>query len=161
MREASNMNIGVAFAVTAVLLLSGCTYNKELVISSAGRGPNDKVVGIVRGQSEKDYILFGLFQSGDDSLGAAFADAIEKSSAPAQGLIDVFAEKYCTYYLPPFIWSCGTSLTAAAIQYAEMGERRIHRAEYSAPSLPDPTFGDCPQGQTLQNGYCRPLTLRR
>ena len=148
------MKITATFTVASTLLLSSCTYNHGLVISSADRGPNDKVVGIVRGQSEKDYFLFGLVQPGDDSLGAAFADAIEKSSAPAQGLIDVFAEKYCTYYLPPIFWSCGTSLTGAAIQYAEMGATRIHRAE----DLPDPTSSKCPLGQVYQYGSCYPLS---
>ena len=151
------MKFKTLFAVAAVLLCGGCTYNKGLVVSSADHGPNDKVVGVVRGNSEKDYFLFGLIQPGDDSLGAAFADAINKSSVPAQGLIDVFAEKYCTYYLPPFFWSCGTSITGAAIQYAEMGDKRIRRAEDTpVTSRPDPTFGDCPQGQFLQNGACHP-----
>lgn len=139
--------------------LTACTYNKGLVVSSADRGTGDKVVGIVRGHSEKDYILFGLLQPGDDSLGAAFMDAIYKSSVPAQGLINVFAEKYCTYYLPPFFWSCGTSLTGAAIQYAEMGEKRLVIVEdISIPSRSGSTFGDCPQGQTFQYGQCYPLS---
>lgn len=139
--------------------LTACTYNRGLVVSSADRGTNDKVVGIVRGHSEKDYILFGLFQPGDDSLGAAFIDAIYKSSVPAQGLINVFAEKYCTYYLPPIFWSCGTSLTGAAIQYVEMGEKRLVRVEdIPSPSRPDPTFKDCPQGQSFRYGQCYPLS---
>ncbi len=139
----------------AVLSLPACTYNKGLVVSSADRGPNDKVVGIVRGQSEKDY-LFGIFQTGDDSLGAAMEDAISRSSVPAQGLINVFAEKYCTYIFYPFFWSCGTTLTGAAIQYAELGNNRM-QIQKQVEAVQVSTLGDCPQGQALQNGSCYPL----
>jgi hypothetical protein len=153
------MKIGATFAVVAVLLLLGCTYNKGLVVSSADRGPNDKVVGIVRGQSEKDY-LFGVFQSGDDSLGAAMEDAISRSSVPAQGLINVFAEKYCTYIFYPFFWICGTTVTGAAIQYAELGNNRM-QIQKQVEAAQVSTLGDCPQGQTLQNGSCHPLSSVR
>lgn len=156
-----NSRLLIAAIVIASFNLSGCTYNKGLVVSSADRGATDKVVGVVRGQAGKDYLFFGLIQTGDDSLGAAFIDAVRKSQVPAQGLINVFAEKYCTYYLFPIFWTCGTSLTGTAIQYAEMGEKILVRAEdIPIEGLPDPLSGDCKRGEALVSGKCRPMTPR-
>jgi hypothetical protein len=149
------MRIAGAIVVATVFLFTGCTYNRDLVVSSADRGPNDKVVGLVRGHSEKSY-LFGVIQTGDDSLGAAMEDAISRSSVPAQGIINVFAEKYCTYYLYPLFWECGTSLTGAAIQYAELGNTplKIQKGPEKWPA--GSPLGNCPQGQKYEYGSCYP-----
>ena len=149
------MKFTTLFTIAAFFLGSGCTYNKGLVVSSADRGPNDRVVGIVRGQSEKNFV-FGVIQVGDDSLGAAMEDAISRSSVPAQGLINVFAEKYCTYVLYPIFWSCGTTITGAAIQYAELGNNRM-QVQKHLETGPGSTLGDCPPGQIFQYGSCYPL----
>ncbi|MDE2491086.1 MAG: hypothetical protein KGM24_09570 [Elusimicrobia bacterium] len=149
----------VAAGFLATMCLAGCTYNRQMVITSAAHSSNDKVVGIVKGNSEKNYYLFGLFQSGDDSLGTAFADAVYKSSTPAQGLIDVFAEKYCTLYFPPFYWTCGTSLTGAALQYGELGNRRLIREQDIPKASPETgtTTGGCPLGTAFEYGSCYPV----
>jgi hypothetical protein len=151
------------------LVLTGCTYNRGLVVSSADRGPNDKVVGIVSGQSEKDT-LFGLFQSGDDSLDAAMRDALSRSKVPAQGLINVFAEKYCSFY--PFYSVCGTKLTGAAIQYSDLGNQTIPKVaanpddaplrmpDEAAPHQAKPT-DLCRPGESLINGSCHPIPIGR
>jgi hypothetical protein len=142
---------------------------EALVVSSADRGPNDKVVAIVSGQSEKDT-LFGLFQSGDDSLDAAMRDALSHSKVPAQGMVDVFAEKYCTIF--PFYVVCGTKLTGAAIQYAEMGNQKVSKnseiSEEPALHMPDESIvrpsqaSDlCHPGEILINGACRPTPIGR
>ena len=82
----------------ALLSFEGCTYNRGMIITPATLGPNEKVVGIVSGKSGKDYLFGGLIQWGDDSLQSAMFDAIGKSSAPAQGLSNVFAENNQCHY---------------------------------------------------------------
>jgi hypothetical protein len=72
--------------------------------------------------------------------------------------VDVFAEKYCTVYVPGIFWTCGTSLTGAAIQFAGLGDRRLIRQQ-DIPKETDNGFtvGGCPKGTTFEYGSCYPI----
>lgn len=151
------MRAKTVFIVATILLCGGCAYNKEMVITPSTLGPNEKVVGLVSGRSQKSY-LFGAFSWGDDSLKAALLDALSHSKIPAQGLNNVFAEKSCTYYpIPGLFWTCMTELTGAAIQFADVGTVKIQKVPEAAVTIrpdpskapephtephPEPTFGD-------------------
>ena len=149
-----------------LIFVSGCTFNTGMVITPATLGPNEKVMGIVSGQSEKKFLFGGLFSWGDDSLQTAMLDALSRSKFPAQGLNNVFAEKSCTYIpiLPGIFWWCNTSLTGAAIQYTDLGNLRLRKTTDDTAEMlplgeipsPDESGKKCPKGERFHYGQCYP-----
>jgi len=144
---------GVGLAL-ASLFLSGCTYNTQMEMSSATLGQNQKAVGTVRGEADKNYVFFGIIQTGDDSLENAVRDALSKSSAPAQTISGAFAQRSCTFFLGLLFWSCSTTVFGTAVQYADLGAERIKRVVDAPLGYPDNVTASCAAGERFENGKC-------
>lgn len=146
------MKASVIVVGLGTILISGCTHYRPLGMSAGTMGINQKAVGVTRGEAERNYFLGGLLDSGDDSLEAAVRNALSQSSVPAQGMINVFADRNCTYYLATLWWACRTTVFGTAIQYSDLGNARVSKK----PELPDVPSNAvaCKEEERIENGHC-------
>ena len=159
-RELQGAALRIVILIAVAAAISGCTFNRGMVITPTTLGQKEKAVGLVTGDSEKDYFLFGIITYGDDSLRAALFDGLNSSKEPAQGINNAFAEKSCTWYpliSPLFFWRCNTRVTGMAVQYSDLGPTRVVPPEDSGSDSLSRASSGCPNGQELQNGHCAPL----
>lgn len=143
------MKLSLLTFVLGCLTLTGCTHNIGSAMSSGTLGPNQKAVGVARGESTKNYIFGGLIQVGDDSLEAAVRNALSQSKIPAQTMIGVFSDKSCANFL--VFWSCTTSVFGTAIQYTELGNLKI---EEKQPEVSTASSSQCRDDESFENGRC-------
>ena len=155
------MKIGAVFAVAAVLGLPGCASMRA---QDRADELQQSIDGLAKGGHRKkdDFIrLFGIPTACAPLATGEFCQWDTERGYQGAGFVGrngfaVSSQRRVSDEIRIEFDKSGNFVSGNAV--VQRGDQTYQGGnETDHPSRPDPTFGDCPQGQTLQNGSCLAL----
>jgi len=89
------------FLLLCLLVISGCSYTKPMLVAPMQLGPKEKAVAIGKGESSATYLL-GFRIDGDDSLAEAVKNAKVKLTIKGTTMANVFVDRH--FFCFPACW---------------------------------------------------------